>query len=171
MAFSPDSRILASEEGDAISLWEVASGQEISLFRNWKDSFWARLSEEKIAPLRVPRTIVRSIAFSPDGTKLASAHSDTTAIVWDLTPWRTQMARHAAERQVELEAAWKALAGNDASRAYEAIFQFALVPERAVPFLAQHVRPVAPLSPEDRKHHAQLIANLDSPHFHAREQA
>jgi hypothetical protein len=72
---------------------------------------------------------------------------------------------------VDLEAAWKVLAGDDASRAYEAIFQFALVPERAVPFLAQHVRPVALLSPEDRKHHAQLITNLDSPRFRVRAQA
>ena len=72
LAFSPCGRYLASgtwwQEGMkkmAISLWDVASGENIT-------TFWGHPTD------------IQSLAFSPDGTLLASGSFDGTIILWDM---------------------------------------------------------------------------------------
>lgn len=74
LAFSPCGKYLASgtrrQEGMkkiVIGLWDVASGENIH-------TFWGHNSD------------VRSLAFSPDGTLLASSGFDGTILVWNLKP-------------------------------------------------------------------------------------
>ena len=70
VAFSPDSRLLASACADkSIKLWNVASGREIrtlSGHRNW----------------------VTTLAFSPDGRLLASGSWDKTVKIWEVETGR-----------------------------------------------------------------------------------
>jgi WD40 repeat protein len=67
VAFSPDSRMLASgSEDNTITLWDVVTGQPIG------------------QPLNGHTNAVLSVAFSPDGRTLASG-SYRTIILWDLT--------------------------------------------------------------------------------------
>ena len=68
----------------------------------------------------------------------------------------------------ELQALWADLAGEDAARAYQAIRRLVAAPAQAVPFLQQHLRPVAAPDP---KRLARLIADLDARPFTAREEA
>jgi WD40 repeat protein len=64
VAFSPDSRTLASSGGD-IKLWDVGSGRELRSLTGHTDS-------------------VNSVAFSPDGRTLASGSDDRTVRLWDV---------------------------------------------------------------------------------------
>jgi WD40 repeat protein len=69
--FSPDGRLVAVAspwefKGEAtVSLWEVKTGR-------------------KLGGVGVPREGTKALAFSQDGKALASAHQDTTVLVWDV---------------------------------------------------------------------------------------
>jgi WD40 repeat protein len=70
VAFSPDGKTLAAAtdrvKDKVVRLWDVATGQER-------------------APLRGHTDIVHSLAYSPDGTMLATASMDKTVKLWDAT--------------------------------------------------------------------------------------
>jgi hypothetical protein len=68
----------------------------------------------------------------------------------------------------ELQAHWEALLGNDAARAYKSIWALVADPERSVPFLGKHLRPVP--APEAGRLE-KLLAALDSKRFAEREKA
>jgi energy-coupling factor transporter ATP-binding protein EcfA2 len=67
VAFSPDSRLLASANVDkTVKIWEVASGRLLRTLSGHTD-------------------YVRSVAFSPDGRLLASGSADRTVKVWEVS--------------------------------------------------------------------------------------
>jgi hypothetical protein len=68
----------------------------------------------------------------------------------------------------ELQAHWEALVGNDAAKAYKSIWALVADPERSVPFLSKHLRPVP--APEAGRLE-KLLAALDSKRFAEREKA
>ncbi len=66
IAFSPDSQTIATGNDDgSISLWEVATGQEVKRLAGHTESVW-------------------SVAYSPDGKTLASGSGDKTVRVWEV---------------------------------------------------------------------------------------
>ncbi len=158
VAFSPDGRIIAAGDGDdrppgaarepnRIRLWDAATGEEIRHFQGHD-------------------TNVNALAFSPDGSRLASGLRDSTILIWEVpaTPRRPEV-RLGPE---ELAALWKDLVGGDARKAHAAIAKLAAAPAQAVPFLAERLSP-APTVEEGRVR--RLIADLDSDQFAVRQAA
>ena len=151
VAFSPDGRLLASSSAQGqLRLWDPRTGQ---LVRRLLD----------------PSGAVYAIAFSPDGKMLATSSTDTTSLVWDLTGRRRGGRRETAVLPPDaLDAAWKALAGDDAQEAYRAVWALAAAPDQTTPLLKERLRATPPINPKET---ARRIADLDSDDFDVREKA
>jgi RNA polymerase sigma factor (sigma-70 family) len=148
VALSTDGKLLASGEGNAISVRELATGKELCRLLGHRDA-------------------IHGLAFSPDARRLASASWDTTALVWDVSDVRPERPGGAVASD-DLNSLWDDLAGADAARAHQAILHLSRSPGRAVPFLARRLRPVAAA---DAQRVARLIAELDSQEPAVRERA
>ncbi len=150
LAFSRDGRALVSGHNDGIvRLSEVATGKERVRFEEHRGG-------------------VRAVAISRDGRSIASGSEDTTILVWDATVGTRPDAVLSVE---QLQTLWRDLGDADAGRAYRALWQLALAPKYGLPFLAEHVRPVAPLDAPRQKRVDQLVADLDSDRFAVRQEA
>jgi WD40 repeat protein len=76
-AFSPEGRMLATADTEAVRVWELASG---------KERF--RLGRHEALRGSFGPSFVSSLAFLPGGRALATGLVDGTILVWDLTPSR-----------------------------------------------------------------------------------
>src|SRR5262249_47466025 len=131
-------------------LWDVSTGQEIRQYVGHKGT-------------------VFGLAYALDGRSVASCGEDGAALVWDVTglspEGELRKLRLAPEN---LEAAWKSLASGDAGEAHRALWRMVAASEQALPFLKEHLRPVAAATPARL---AQLITELDSEKFETRSPA
>lgn len=73
-AISPDGKLLAGGQGNLVTLWDAATGEEVHSFKGHGN------------------TIV-SVAFSPDGTRLISGSRDRTVRIWTLPPLDTDQSQ------------------------------------------------------------------------------
>jgi WD40 repeat protein len=146
LAISPDGRTLASGSYEhGFQLWETATGCERTIVGKTQRG-------------------IQQISFSPDGKRLAVGGQDTTALIWDLTG---QVSR----KNTPVRAAtvlWDELGGEDAIRAYLAMWNLAGSVAKSLPLLRERLQPVAAVDAEQL---ARLIANLESPRFAVREKA
>jgi hypothetical protein len=150
-AFSPDGRIVAVSTGEnnaRIHLIDVATGKEL-----------VRLGGHE--------SRVRSLAFSPDGTKLATGQWDSTALIWDVFAARRKLPSRDLTAK-DLERLWTELRDADAAKAHAALWALAAAPDKAVPFLKKHLQPVPRVADKRLR---QLIADLDAEEFARREEA
>jgi WD40 repeat protein len=150
VALSPDGRTLAVGNWRNVRLWELSSGKERRRFGGLEGD-------------------VSALAFAPDGRTLVSGCGDTTALVWDLTGRLDGgQLRPANLSQQELELAWTDLRGDDAGRAYTALWSLAAAPKQALPLLRDALPRAAPVA-ADRL--GQLVTTLDDDDFQKREKA
>jgi WD40 repeat protein len=129
VAFSPDGRLQAwsgfdpNKRVDSIHVLEAATGREVVRFEEAHSELFA-------------------LAFSPDGRRLASGHSDSTILVWDVTGGRTAPRRPGRGLTAgELEAHWSDLAAGDAAKAHRALWSLVAARRESLPFLKNQLRP------------------------------
>ena len=152
---SPDGRIVASasharQRGETIAakpvieLRELATGEEIL---QWS-----------------PESTATSLAFSPDGNRLASGMQNSTVLIWDVEG--RSSGRQPAS--LELKTLWSDLAREDAGLAHRAIRVLASVPEESTAFLKAQLKPASSVNAGGIR---QLLGNLDSNEFTVRKTA
>jgi WD40 repeat protein len=109
---------------------------------------------------------VNALAFSPDGSTLASASEDSTALLWGLV--QTPRGTVAPLPAKELDNLWGHVANEDIQAAYTAIWRLAGHPESSLPLLQARLRPVRRADPAVV---GPLLRALDADAFERREKA
>jgi hypothetical protein len=151
VAFAPGGRAVACVGySEAIYLCDVATGRAGP-------------------PLRGPQRALTAVAFAPDGRALATAGMDGTVLVWEAKALAGPPAqpREADLTAARLAALWADLGSDDPARGHRAVWELVGDPDRAVPLLADRLRPVA----VDADRLGRLVAALDSDRFVERERA
>jgi WD40 repeat protein len=147
VALSPDGRLLArGRPGGVVQLWDVGADKEVG-------------------QLKGHRADVTALAFAGDGKTLTSGSADTTLLLWDIKDF----AANAKSRTANLDAnaRWADLIGDDAIRAFDALHEFAAAPKQAVEYIGKNLRPEF----VDTDRIERLIADLDSDEFAVRKKA
>jgi hypothetical protein len=145
LALSPDGRLLAvtAARDREVLLQDLASGKARALLAGHKGT-------------------VTSLAFSPDGKRLATGAEDNVAYVWDVTG-EAPAGKLSGER---LDALWSDLHSPDAGAAFRAVWRLADDPERSAPFLRRRL----PAGVGGGRA-ARLIDQLDADSFQERQAA
>jgi WD40 repeat protein len=154
LGFSPNGRLLAARR--------VGAGGRVALDYGCVD-VWDAPTGEKVGSLPVAP---ECLAFSPDGTRIATGGRDHCVLIWE-APKPRQRAPAKAPTPVERNAWWGAL-GGEARAAYEVIGHLVAAPDHATKFLGERIRPVQAGDPDTV---ARLIARLNDDEFAEREKA
>jgi WD40 repeat protein len=154
-AFSSDGTLLAAGWGDFVALDTVYGAWQV----------WDARSGRTVAHGVGQWGPVCSVVLSPDGRCLATGSDDTTALVWNLPAAKPPAT---APRALDLEPLWNALASRDAAEAYRAMGQLIAVPDQTLSLFRAKLQPTLP---PDSRHLSDLVSNLNSASFAARERA
>jgi hypothetical protein len=134
-----------------VRAWEVDGGKEVGRFPGHDGR-------------------VETVSFSANGKCVATGSADTTVLLWDAAALRKDMPERAAAELPDgmTDTLWADLAGEDASKALKAVLGLAGDPKRAVPVLAERLKPAAPIDPQKL---GQWVADLESDRFAVRQEA
>lgn len=150
-AFSPDGRLIALEANGAVYLHDLPSGQTAGPFVGHRGAIF-------------------SLAFSADGSLLASAGQDATAVVWDVAKLRAKLPKATVSPATrdQLEAWWNGLASVDGKVVNQAVWSLVDRPVEALALLRAKLKPVLK---SDAAEVERLITELNDAQYAVREKA
>jgi len=153
LAIHPTGRWLATADPKGVQLWDALQKRVVHTFA---------------LPIRPPidqhhGSPATALAFSPDGTQLATGLPDGTILFWPMPKSDVQPLDSA-----DLERLWTKLIGSDAAEGWRAVWKLAEHPRLAVE-LARSKLKVATAIPSDNL--SRWIADLDSSNYRRREAA
>jgi len=190
LTFTPDSRALAWVQGTTIRYYDLRRGKEVRQFGGQEGSItgmafspdgkllaassddgtvriWEAANATLLRELTGHRGSITALAFTPDGQTLLTGGSDTTVLLWDLAALLKAERNPAALSAQQMTDAWKQLADDDSSAAYDTILKLAGAAQ-VVPWLGERVKPAAPV---DAARITRLIADLEDDRHEVRRQA
>jgi WD40 repeat protein len=153
LAFSSDSRLLAISDIHSVRVQEIATGKEV-----------LRRKIHAAEPGLPAQADFTALAFFPKNRVLATGLLDGTTLLWDLAPKPAKPNDLDAQT---LDGLWSDLAGDDAGKAYRAIWRMESSAGQTVGCLKDRLSPAA----FDAKRVKALIAELDSEEFLVRQKA
>jgi WD40 repeat protein len=192
LAFAPDGKTLAWNQGDAIEVRDMVSGKVLRQLAGPVDNLsgiafsptqdvlattstdgriqlWNPRTGMLLGTLEIPRGGLWCLAFSSDGRTLFTGGDDTTVLLWDmaraLKQWQSRPGR--LSRQ-ELEDIWNRLAESKGGRAARAMALLEDHPRLAVQFLQEHLAPASSPPPQQVE---RLLADLEARAFKVRKRA
>lgn len=136
-----------SASSHRVVLWEVATGKERG-----------SLSDAG-----------KSVAFRPDGKALLLGIKDNKIQVQNLSGGTIALRVKNRVPPADPDSIWTDLIGEDAGKAYMAVWALAAAPDKAVPLLRERVRPAVP--PVDPRLIDCWLADLESSRFDVRQRA
>jgi WD40 repeat protein len=152
VAFSADGRLLATGPwaNAPIQLWDLATAKEVG---RWDGH----------------RAAVSTLAFAPDGSRLATGQTDSSVLVWDIAPALQRIRKPTqAPGPDTLNRLWVDLAGTDARKAQAAIWALVDAPGQTLDLFGRLLRAESVPKKQDIP---RLIALLDSGRYTDREVA
>jgi WD40 repeat protein len=173
-AFSLDGNFVAGFGQHTLSLYEVASGEEVFSrpLRPPPTSPGAGRTSQIVPADGLPENGLTALAISPDGRLLAGAFRDDDSILlWNLVPLdQRQIAELRLAGAEAYERWWADLRGDDPQAAYTAMWRFALAGDNAIAFLIGHLGRRADKA-NDLDNIIKLLRELDSNDASARDAA
>jgi hypothetical protein len=154
MAFTPDGRLLVAAGADGLYAWEALTGRRV----------W-HLAATKWSVGSNPAGFATCLAMTPDGSAVATGHSEGIVWLWDLGPARKALT--VTDGPANAETCWADLAAESPRVAYAAIERLAASPELALPMLRHRLAPVK----IESQWLAARVAELDSAEFAVRQVA
>jgi RNA polymerase sigma factor (sigma-70 family) len=163
-AFSPSGRFLATgsssmhmagsptAEEKIVRVWEIATGKQVASFEGHHGT-------------------ITALSYAPDGKSLASGSVDSTILIWDLIGRARQPNDAKPLTADQLEALWTNLSAADAAKAFRAISVLVVAGDEAVAYLKKQLAPIPIPDAATAKRAQELVAELDSDKFAARQKA
>jgi WD40 repeat protein len=155
VAFHANRRFLALYDLERVAFRDLASGQTVLTFE----------LPERLRNPQLGLDLKTSIAFSPDGLRMATGHPDGSILVWKIQLPPPAQARLSSK---EIEAGWSELLNDDAAKAWKAVWRLAAAGNAAVSFLKKNLKPAVKAADAIT---GPLIADLDSDNFNVRDRA